>query len=142
MTEPMYACTLCGGPTRYPGACWSCKQAYPHGARTIVGVLQRNGRVALRAECDRCGHRAHGVKNSDVEDISKVPIFRDNLRDNPNPPCVHCGSADGTESHHWAPRAIFPDADAWPTDYLCPPCHSLWHTTMRRAGGYSNRDQR
>lgn len=41
--------------------------------------------------------------------------------------CAKCGSRHA-ELHHWAPRAIFGDeADEWPTDYLCVPCHDRWH---------------
>ena len=26
---------------------------------------------------------------------------------------------------------MFPnDANLWPTDYLCKPCHDLWHKTV------------
>lgn len=53
--------------------------------------------------------------------------------------CGRCGATAGTlHRHHWAPRALFVDADDWPTSTLCPPCHSRWHSTvtpgMRRSG--------
>ena len=52
-------------------------------------------------------------------------------------PCARCESTEGTQLHHWAPRAIFGsrEADRWPTAHLCPPCHSLWHRLMRQAAG-------
>jgi hypothetical protein len=41
-------------------------------------------------------------------------------------------SADGNiEIHHWAPRALFKDADMWPVAYLCRECHSRWHQAMK-----------
>jgi hypothetical protein len=48
-----------------------------------------------------------------------------------SPPCEHCGSSGGSQLHHWAPRALFPDADRWPTGWLCSACHSHWHVTTR-----------
>ena len=48
-----------------------------------------------------------------------------------NPACRRCGVADRLETHHWAPRAVFgDDADKWPTDDLCVPCHQEWHSRM------------
>lgn len=44
--------------------------------------------------------------------------------------CAVCG-ARGAELHHWAPRGLFgEDADKWPTDFLCRPCHMKWHALM------------
>lgn len=45
-------------------------------------------------------------------------------------PCARCGSTNGTEVHHWAPRHLFDDADAWPTSPLCPTCHREWHRVV------------
>jgi len=45
--------------------------------------------------------------------------------------CQRCGHY-GAELHHWAPSAIFGDADKWPTGYLCQPCHSRWHNEMNK----------
>ncbi len=61
-------------------------------------------------------------KSLDVEDI---PIVDFSCGER----CAKCGSR-GTELHHWAPRAIFDDADDWPMDYLCKPCHDAWHRVM------------
>lgn len=48
----------------------------------------------------------------------------------PDMRCARCGSR-GVELHHWAPRALFgADADAWPKDYLCRPCHEEWHESV------------
>lgn len=42
--------------------------------------------------------------------------------------CVKCGERT-CELHHWSPVAIFgsEEADRWPKDYLCKPCHDEWH---------------
>ena len=44
------------------------------------------------------------------------------------PRCAKCG-VRGAEEHHWAPQAMFgkAEADRWPKDYLCKPCHDEWH---------------
>jgi hypothetical protein len=62
------------------------------------------------------------------EQIDALPIISADEPVN----CVKCGSL-GAELHHWAPRAIFGnEADQWPTDYLCLPCHRLWHDTINK----------
>lgn len=45
--------------------------------------------------------------------------------------CVRCGKRE-SELHHWAPKEIFgkDEAETWPKDYLCVPCHILWHDTI------------
>lgn len=48
------------------------------------------------------------------------------------PQCIRCGETENLHQHHWAPRAIFDDADEWGTVPLCPNHHALWHSTMRR----------
>lgn len=50
-------------------------------------------------------------------------------------PCERCDS-HLTEYHHFAPRAIFADADMWPGAWLCKRCHALWHSAMREALGH------
>jgi hypothetical protein len=45
--------------------------------------------------------------------------------------CARCGARDvPLEKHHWAPRAVFEDADNWPISYLCLACHDDWHRKM------------
>ena len=45
--------------------------------------------------------------------------------------CARC-HARGAEYHHWAPKKFFGsnEAENWPKDYLCVPCHLLWHKTI------------
>ena len=44
------------------------------------------------------------------------------------PRCAKCG-VRGAEEHHWAPQAMFgkDEANRWPKDFLCKPCHDEWH---------------
>lgn len=47
--------------------------------------------------------------------------------------CQRCGATEDEQTlhgHHTSPRALFPDADAWPVVVLCQPCHSRWHSTV------------
>lgn len=61
--------------------------------------------------------------------IQSLPL----LMDRPTSRCAKCNSR-GVENHHWAPKAIFgDDAENWPQDYLCKPCHDLWHSKMSGA---------
>lgn len=45
--------------------------------------------------------------------------------------CIRCGATENLHQHHYAPRAIFNDADDWGTVTLCPNHHALWHSMMR-----------
>lgn len=45
--------------------------------------------------------------------------------------CAVCKSRN-VELHHWAPKQLFgDDAERWPKDYLCIPCHNEWHKRMK-----------
>lgn len=49
--------------------------------------------------------------------------------------CVRCGCNGlerSVELHHWAPRAIFSDAEDWPKSFLCSECHDRWHGEIER----------
>lgn len=58
------------------------------------------------------------------------------------PPCEHCGAHEGTQLHHFGPRALFTDPDAWPTCYLCPPCHRIWHRVVTPELVHGFKDER
>lgn len=137
----MTSCTNCGRESRRPtpGFCHWCAEACDHAEARTVTIRLRSGRVRLASRCVRCDRSLGAIRHDTAPDISTVPVHVDHRATSANPPCSRCGSTDGTEEHHWAPRAIFDDPDAWPTDFLCPTCHTLWHATMRRAGGYSSR---
>lgn len=99
-------------------------------------MLKSNGEASPQALCLNCGHRGD-ISRHDMRPILDV-VLHDNTREdrwNANQECSHCHQP-GAELHHWAPRAIFNDADSWPKSWLCPDCHRLWHQTMRKASGY------
>lgn len=97
----------------------------------LVGSRMANGIVRPAHECRLCGHVEIllGVKMRQ-EEATKLVIRRD--RTGEADLCARCGSS-GTEMHHWAPREIFgfDDAETWPQDPLCRPCHTEWHRRMR-----------
>lgn len=58
-----------------------------------------------------------------IATMPEIPALRDR--------CTVCGRIAVLELHHFAPVALFADADQWPTAKLCLPCHRRWHSTMR-----------
>jgi|SRR5688572_4542290 len=93
-------------------------------------VIAANGRRCLRFRCTKC----FGITNQDRFtgglDLSDLPIFEDNRIGK----CERCGEL-GTETHHWAPTAIFGiESHQWPTAQLCRVCHSEWHSMMKTPG--------
>ena len=111
------------------------RQTCSHGRGfALYVIIQANGNRAVVSLCRHC------LKNeTDVQPgvphfrphegirVADLSVIADNRR--PELPCAHCGAL-GTEEHHWAPWHLFEDADAWPTSYLCAPCHRLWHRTI------------
>lgn len=75
----------------------------------------------------RCGHRTSTIGVARVPYAAELPLFDDNTDATP---CERCGATDGVELHHWAPRHLFDDADAWPTGSLCRSCHREWHSIV------------
>lgn len=63
-------------------------------------------------------------KHFTAEEISNLPILPSEYQVS----CVKCG-APVAQYHHWAPKGIFglEEAEQWPGDYLCIPCHERWH---------------
>lgn len=94
-----------------------------------VRIVGGNGDSFVFERCDRCFIRRDGptwISHQGL-DLDLIPVIEDRRFE--VPPCRRCG-ARGTELHHWAPRALFEDADIWPQDWLCRPCHTEWHQTM------------
>lgn len=93
----------------------------------LLALVARNGAMHVYSGCRSCnanleGGRFHPAENIDV---TVLPVGTDLRLD--NPPCQVCG-AFGTETHHWAPTAIFgSEAAVWPTAILCRDCHQEWH---------------
>lgn len=114
--------------------CSSCASACPHDGPTLIGhTVAINGAKAPHKLCFLCGRLVSLRKGAGPG----LYCLKDNRRLQTVPPCARCGSTDGVELHHWAPRAIFGigEAERWPTSYLCPECHQTWHTEMKRANG-------
>ncbi len=128
-------CYRCASADNYGAwCCWRCKRECEH--ETVVnGYIYRNdGSQMAYARCFDCGRMVKALpRGSTVHDV----CLRDNRRLWAPSPCEHCGSDEGAQRHHWAPQAIFADAEDWPTGWLCRPCHTMWHDAMRRAGGVS-----
>lgn len=59
--------------------------------------------------------------------LESLPFASEIFITGTNRACEHCGSIGPTERHHWAPRALFADADSWPRAELCRACHMEWH---------------
>lgn len=110
-----------------------CGECCDHHGSTIRGyTTRRNGTVLARVLCLTCG-KFGDVRRDDMAPILDVCLRNDTPLDK-SETCEHCGES-GVERHHWAPRAVFNDADDWPTALLCRRCHREWHSAMRSAGG-------
>lgn len=44
--------------------------------------------------------------------------------------CIVCGAEGPVEVHHFAPQALFTDAERWPVAHLCHTHHVEWHQVM------------
>ena len=122
------SCIRCERPSRFGEAvCRECRSSCTHPLPAAGWIRKSNGDQQPAKRCLFCGavSACGPVRRGD-------PIDDWCLRDNVDrsEPCARCGSTDGTELHHWAPRNTFPDANAWPTSYLCRDCHHAWHRTM------------
>ena len=130
-------CQTCGEtwwrPRSATGA--DCVTCCTHRERLVRGYLiKANGTAVAQALCFTCGRRGD-IRRDDHGAILDV-CLRDNTPVDEDHACDRCGTR-GVEVHHWAPRAIFHDADSWPTANLCRRCHRQWHTAMRAARGHS-----
>ena len=103
----MVHCTLCRWQV------WS---------KPVKLVRKSNGYVVGTWVCDGCGRQFETGCESPESDLTTDHLGK-------NPACERCGAVE-SELHHWAPRALFADAEDWPKSWLCPPCHRLWHRTM------------
>lgn len=134
--EP-YSCRRCTASFRSWGSMWcpACRYSHycGHQHRLLGHIIRSDGSKQGWWWCLTCGKITAARK---AEGLGKF-LLHDLRKDWDVPECERCGSAAGTQLHHWAPRAIFGarEADRWPTANLCPPCHSLWHRLMRKAGG-------
>lgn len=97
---------------------------------TPVVIVARNGvrqLIGVCVRCDRKGNPSKEMRDLWRGHLDELPVIDDNReRYVTDAACERCGSVD-VEYHHWAPRALFDDADNWPGAYLCPQCHREWH---------------
>lgn len=93
-----------------------------------VVTIARTGTRLARFQCDICGALGKVMPYAFMAPTLDMPVHHSNV--DPSLECARCGANDGVEEHHWGPRAIFNDADSWPTDWLCPMCHRDWHRTI------------
>lgn len=102
-------------------------------SRQLYRVLNAASHVGVVVACARCGQGRSLLPHDDVRragiDIDGLPL----LGDYRGSLCIRCGAL-GAEMHHWAPQALFDDADDWPIDPLCPSCHARWHRITRTNG--------
>lgn len=126
-------CELCGKDC-WGRVCHWCKNACDHSANIRGYRIVSSGVASAVERCLTCGRMGRGIPRG--ETILNVCV-RNNLERHDVPPCSRCGSNSGTEIHHWAPRAVFNDADLWPMSPLCVTCHRTWHNAMRAARGVS-----
>ena len=121
--------TITTGPISITGECNKCGE----NTKFVVAMqIIRSGASFFLWWCTQCQkpHQAgqwiekEWVINSMPEGatLEDIPLAKFACGDR----CAKCGSR-GTEKHHWAPQALFKNADEWPTDYLCKACHDKWH---------------
>lgn len=104
-------------------------------SRNVSRVKNRiaSGAFQIFDLCGNCGENARGSaiyiphKQAGIA-LEAIPLHKDYTLT--APPCIVCGSRDGTDNHHFAPRHIFQDAEKWPQGALCNFHHREWHTKM------------
>ena len=113
------------------------------GCRAGKAVKTRlcNGTYRVWLRCNGCGEnvqgKGHYLRHNAVH-IERLPLHEDHTENASG--CERCGSKEGVELHHWAPRELFgDDRDFWPTGWLCPKHHEEWHAIMGSNGGSHRR---
>lgn len=119
LDNPQLVHGLCTAP-------FGCNQGARPRALWTLTIKSDGTRIAtLRAvPCD------HKIKDRGAGRTEELPLWVDHRF---GAACARCGSLEGTQTHHWAPRALFDDADEWPMAELCKRCHARWHRTMDQA---------
>jgi hypothetical protein len=105
----------------------------PHIYSALGRLIARNGVTHVKRYCTNCNRILTGSIKTPAHERDRLPLIRDNREiygATPPAPCDRCGTLGPVETHHWAPWALFDDANDWPTSELCPPCHRLWHRVV------------
>jgi hypothetical protein len=100
---------------------------------TVVAYVVTNGvrHCKLRClACQRLSRTSLPQRLLDYPTMAQAPAMLGVSPSQPGFFCDHCGGAD-VETHHRAPRSLFPDYNAWPTAQLCPTRHALRHDVVR-----------
>lgn len=119
-----------------------CDQRHPNRwedvpASALGLTIAGNGSYQVRPWCPECGLWATGsvplttlnARGFVATDLQIVADYRGQLGR-----CSHRGcDREAVEDHHFAPQAIFTDADDWPRALLCTDHHNEWHRRMRAA---------
>ncbi len=102
-----------------------------HHTPELVQVIGSNGSSFILERCSTCLERLRPdwVPHTGLT-LETIPVVEDHRLE--VPPCRRCGQR-GAELHHFAPQALFDDADLWPQDWLCRSCHIQWHQVMNSA---------
>jgi hypothetical protein len=102
----------------------------------------RSNGWAVLPWCPRCDRSPTGssrpVKGTrtfwPTADFPRSMVARMPIKPGPTPAahCDICGTLGQTETHHFAPVALFglDVAESWPTANLCGSCHALWHAKV------------
>jgi hypothetical protein len=121
--------------TRFPGHHVDC---FCSERLTVIAYIVANGARHYKLRCLAC-HRLSRTslpqRLLDDPIVAQTPAVRSTGASQPGFLCEHRGAA-GVETHHWAPKSLFRDFNAWPTAKLCPACHALWHEVMRLGAGW------
>jgi hypothetical protein len=114
-------------------------QGHPHAY--WARKLATNGAVQIQYWCDQCARnvtrecydkRGPFVSADWLETTlgiraAELPELRLDLRYRR---CQRCHTTALCEDHHWAPQAVFTDADDWPIGPLCAECHLRFTSTL------------
>lgn len=96
----------------------------PNPLLDIGAVVGSNGITQYKVYCTECREKGGAIAYDVLRGVNTSTIKT--IRTHKIAPCERCGSLDGSELHHWAPRHLFEDADEWPTSHLCRRCHMKW----------------
>lgn len=109
---------------------WHLKGWMPPPQYELVRCIIANGVTHVKIFCHWCNSAFPEALPTRVVNNAKrlriAHIADQNLKE-----CARCNEVTYTETHHWAPREFFSDADEWPVSELCKSCHRLWHKVMR-----------
>lgn len=103
----------------------------------IVEIRLAKGARRIQITCMHCTYTTSQVKKIYWDELFKNAKHKaDTQRKRKAHELQRCSYAYcenfGDHLHHWAPRNTFgyQEAERWPTSYLCPFHHAMWHNTM------------